>query len=240
MEKDIGNKGEENNLPDGLVRKDIISDGSGSPSSYSKRKKKDHPKKDFSLSGIFLIIVAVFCLILSNYVPWAYVQYEDGEASGEEIIYSGYKETDFVNKEIRNFFKFPNNMGVYINDFTDTPNSVFYGSVSLIILGFLFIAFQTLDRIKDFTEGFFATFHSIFALFTIVISFFMALSVTKFLSAYFLMYENINLITESIPAVVFLAPILIFVLTLGIIKATFMIFRINIKKIEKRTNLETM
>jgi len=210
------------------------------------------PKKPFLKSGILLLVISVICIILTLYVPWAYIECDSAfdNTKNSDLIYRnhGVEDFDYDNKsqEILNIFE-PNNcsdttcnyIGLNFNDFGSTPTLTLYGFIILAIIGLVFLIFQILDRIYNYSEDKFTLFQTIIAGATVITSFFIFMLMIKFIAVYFMLYYNHSFIPqENIGYFSPLAIIFIFVL-IGIIKVSFSIMKINYTELEKKLISET-
>jgi len=208
--------------------------------------KKTNTKKPFLKSGIILVIMALICLVIISFAPWAYVKcdldYEEGKA--DKFIFKNYDENDIgydnESQKIVNIFESNNCtssscnfVGLNFEDFSNTPKITFYGFGILALLGLIFIIFQIIEKKRSFSVEMFTIAHSIFSTATIIISTFLFILVIKFFGIYFLLYYNDPFITTK--NIVFVSPVAITLLIIlaAIIKATFGIMRINCTQLEK-------
>jgi len=208
--------------------------------------KKTNTKKPFLKSGIILVILALICLVIISFAPWAYVKcdldYEKGTT--DRFIFKNYDEYDIghdnESQKIINIFESNNcsnstcnYVGLTFKDFRNTPKITFYGFAILALLGLIFIIFQLLEKKRNFSVEMFTIAHSIFSTAIIIISSFLFMLVTKFIAIYFLLYYNNPFITTK--NIKFVSPVaitLIFILAV-IIKVTFGVMRINCAELEK-------
>lgn len=203
-------------------------------------ENNEEKKKPFFQSGILLIIVAIICIALITYTPWAYIKadQENSSESADMFILKDFdkNELEYTNESVTIISVFEpkncsngdcNYLGLTYDDFSDTPKATIYGFIGLAVLGFIFVIFQILDRKKNFDSDMFALVHSIFAVLAIIISVFILTLILKFFGVYLLLFYNSPLyLTENIAFVSPIAIALGFVL-LGIVKASFSILKIN-------------
>jgi len=208
--------------------------------------KKRNTKKPFLKSGIILVILALICLVIISFAPWAYVKcdldYEKGKT--DRFIYKNYDEYDIgsdnESQKIINIFESNNctnsscnYVGLTFKDFRNTPKITFYGFAILALLGLIFIIFQIIEKKRNFSVEMFTIAHSIFSTATIIISSFLFILVIKFFGIYFLLHYNDPFITTK--NIVFVSPVaitLLFILA-AIMKGTFGVMRINCAELEK-------
>ena len=193
-------------------------------------------KRPFLKTGLILIVVALICLGVVVYAPWAYVNcdsYDKNQITEEFIYYGNY---DIENEEVKNIFNPPSNnctnsscqhTNLNFDDFTQTPNMAIYSFIFLMIIGLLFVIFQIIDKVQTFSEKRFITLYSTFSMFSLIVSVFILLLMTKFIAIYFSLFYNSEFIyTKNI---IFISPaaIVIICILLGLIKINFSVMIMN-------------
>ena len=199
----------------------------------SKKSNKKSYEKTFPRLGILLISFAILGLVFINGVPWAFINFDDGYGNINVAIYSNFRESDTDYQAVVDLLKSPNYIGIAIDDFTTTPQLVYYGFISLIILGIAITIFGIIDKLRHFSIETFTVIHFIFAASTIISGTFIAISAMKFLGAYFLQYYNIDLISLNIKLLAFPAAFILIALGLIIVKIAFTIMRMDFVILQK-------
>jgi hypothetical protein len=206
---------------------------------FKNQEKEKKRKKPFLKSGIALIVIAIICIALINYLPWLYIKYEP---EGEHIEESYYR--DFVNynnsypQNITGLFEPENGssyIGLSLDDFSNIPKTASYLFISLLVLGILFTIIVLLDRLRNYSLEFVVTMHSIFSTIAIIICIYLIFILVKFLGAHFLLYHNQPLIITTLPNVILLfpVPILLIFLASGIMKTAASIMKMNYRELKR-------
>jgi magnesium-transporting ATPase (P-type) len=204
---------------------------------FKKKEKKEKKKKPFLKSGIALIIIAVICLSVINYIPWLYVRYDsDVNENGytENIYYRDFE--NLYNKKdlnISSLFELKNGSyqtGLSFDDFRDVPRFSSYGFYILLIIGLLFTIILIIDKYRDFNNIKINLFHSILSVITIAVCIYILLLLVKFIGAHILIFYNLPEILQSLPNIIliFPVPIMLIIITSGIMKIAFTILKINL------------
>lgn len=210
-----------------------------------KKEKKEKKKKPFLKSGIALIIIAVICLSIINYMPWLYVRYDsDINENGyvEGTYYKNFKNLDdTIDPNINSLFELKNGSyqtGISINDFSNAPKFSLYGFYILIIIGLIFTIVLLIDRYRNFSDIRINILHSVLSAVTIIVCIYIIYLLVKFIGAHLLMMHNLPEILQTLPNVIliFPVPLAIIITTAGIMKVTFTILKINLFKLEKTTS----
>ena len=214
-----------------------------------EKKPKKTVERPFLKSGILLIIVAILAISFIDYSPWMYINHQTNEGTVEQLIYRDYDETE-MNQTILGLFYSPctnctnnsqNYIGLTFDDFIESPNIVYNGFLTLIIIGIIFTVFVVIDKFRRFSEEIVYATHSLFSIGAIIISMVILISTIKFLGTYFLLHHNQPFIEMSgikNISVVFLTPIIIAILSLILIRGSIMTFKINYREMEKKFNLD--
>jgi len=214
-------------------------------------KTKDDPihKKPLMKSGIALIVVAIICLSIINFVPWLYVKYDSelSEAGHVEGFYYKDFETPedaFFQDEVYNFFQ-SRNMSVYtgvnIDDFSEIPDFLTLCFYSFLILGIIYSLFAVYYKFKNFDFELSVIIQAVFAGSIIIISALVIFASLKFLGAHLLYNYNFELISNNLLNAVFIfpSPVIIIFTSAGIMKVAFSFLKINIREISKKINSDT-
>lgn len=211
-----------------------------------KIKEKTTPKsKPFYKSGIMLLIVAIICFGIVNYMPWFYVRYDGENGTKEQIFYKDFKMEDVNYEEIQELLVSNNGthyLGFSQNDFKKIPATISNYFIGLGALGILFIILQMLDRKLKLSLDSFSVIHSIFSAVTMSIGLVIILIMMRFLSSYILLYYNMPLITRymNVTNVIVLFPVVFIVVFVAasIVKVSFSIMKINFREIEKKAGIK--
>jgi len=223
-------------LLDEIFKKAEVSKG------LRKEERKTQKKKPFPKSGIVLIITAIICITLINHVPWLYIKYDSQSVEDGTIEEFYYR--DFINKEghyyteVDTLFEPLDHSfytGLSMDDFTVTPRVMYYMFLFLILVGVASIVFHLINRFGKYSFEKSAITQSIFAMVTCIAGIYLVLLLMKFLGVYLLLCYNSSFILQSLPNIMlfFPAPIILFIITLGIIKTSFSLIRMNFRALEK-------
>jgi hypothetical protein len=207
----------------------------GLRSSDSDTNKKMSYEKTFPKVGLLIITLAIVGLLFISNVPWVYIRYDAGK---EAAFDSSFENVE--NETLLNIFKSPYHLGLSTGDITYAYSAIFFGFISLVILGIVITIFGILDKFRDFSIETFITIHFIFTTAIIAPSTFIALSGMKILGAHFLFYHNSNLILD--PKLTFLffpAVAIAVVLGLIIIKLMFTVIRMDFSALQRIKDTET-
>lgn len=235
------------------LSKDELLDENFKKAEKTKLKKDDKKtkveNKPFLKTGILLLLIALICLMIVNFLPWAYVRCENSSGGGEveAFIYSSDKASDINEKDIVNIFEVSevnstlyssNFVGINFDDFKISASILNLGFVFLSLMAIGFIIFQMIDRSKNIFKNGFMFFHSAFSCLIIIACFFLLFSLVKFFSVYPLLSYNSAFINNSNVLILFPVPIAISIVMLIVIKAFFSVMKIYIKKIRDKTDKE--
>lgn len=210
-----------------------------------KKEIKEKKKKPFLKSGIVLIITAVICLSIINYMPWLYVRYdpdvnEDGYIEG--LYYRDFKNLDDpLDSNISSLFELKNGSyqtGISLDDFSTTPRFSSYAFYILVIIGLLFTIILLIDRYRNFSDIKINILQSVLGVITAAVCIYIIYLLVKFIGAHILMMHNLQEILQTLPNVIliFPVPLVIIISTAGIMKVTFTILKVNLFKLEKMTS----
>ena len=215
---------------------------------FRSKSGKKVPKKPFLKLGLVLIFIAVFSLVVINFMPWMFVKYNtEYETMQESHSLEDFKNSDeLFYRETRYIFESPctncsnnskNFIGLTIDDFTGIASTVSYAFYSLIILGAVFTTFEIFRKKRDTDADIVTLMQSMFATAACVIGVFTALLLIKFLGPYFLLYYNRPFIEASginTLVIIFPAALILIIISFVIIMITTSVMRINFHEFEKR------
>ena len=200
--------------------------------------KRQIKKRSISSIGVILILIAIVCLVIVNFGPWALIFFEADYGSDSVWIFKDTQASDINSQDVIDLFSSPNYIGITIEDFNSAAWSVTKGFISLIILGLIIIIFQIIDNMKDFSEEIFCVFVSVCASGVFLSSLYIILSTVKFIGSYLLIAENMSLF--KIKAIVaFLIPILILVVSFIILKISYSFIKFYFREIERKKVITT-
>jgi hypothetical protein len=217
-----------------------------------KKEIRTIVKKPFNKIGIFIIIIAIICLIIINFVPFMYIYYEtDYESIKEYFSYEDLKYNQFESGKINSLFESnclncsdnsESYTGLTVNDFSDTPKITNYILYITIIVGAIFTIFIIFDRKKEFSENTNIFINSVFTTFIILIGIIILLMNIKFLDAYLLQQLNKPFIAAlgfNRVQLIFFVPyvLILFSFVLFIVGIIFM--RVNLNKAVNRYFYDT-
>jgi len=208
-------------------------------------------KKPFLKLGIILIIIAVLSLAVINNLPWMYIKYKADYGAVEELYYRDFKnEEGHYYKEIDNIFESPcvncsnnstNYIGLTKDDFSNIPKNTSYGFITLAILGIVFTIIEVFRRRRNFSINTASIIHSVFASAALFIGVVVALLSIKFIGFYFLLYYNkpfIEVLGIKNIILIFIAPIILIVISYAIIMIAIIVMKINFNEFEKKLKSE--
>ena len=206
-------------------------------------------KKPFSYLGIFLIIAAVVCLIITEQIPWFYVKYDINNNENMTTIEESYYK-DFVNKngnnynQIRNLFEPINRsylIGLSIDDFVATSILSYYSFLMLIFLGFFFTVFVVLYRVFKYSYETMIIIQSFFAATSAVVCVFLLFIFVKFIAAHVLFYYNTSMIHQILlnASISFPVPVIVIIIVSFILKICFVIVKSGYRELERMTTYST-
>lgn len=219
--------------------------------------RKINPKKPFLKSGILIIVIALLCLAIVNFLPWIHVEYDSQEFGTVKETFTFSYETDFKNEKLENvnlaklnstaigniygLFESQcsscsdsssNFIGLSINDFSDTAKMTTYSFFVLILLALFLIVFQIFDKIRNCSTDTVAIIHSIFAAGVMITSTYILLLIMKFFGAYILIYSNSSFIALKDLIVVFIVPVFLIILVPLLIVGANAIIKMNFNELK--------
>jgi len=218
------------------------------------KKKKVSTGRPFLKTGIILIIIAIAALVVIEQTPWLYIRHEANDGSSEQLFYRDFEtrnpEITKINQTVLNIFNSPCNncsnnsnnfIGLTIDDFTTTPQTTSSGFIALLLIGVIFTVFVIIDKFRNFYDEIVLAVHSLCSVGAIVACMIILISCMKFLGAYLLLHHNWSFIEisgiENV-RLVFLAPIILIVLTLMTLRGSMMILKINFREMKKMFHLD--
>jgi hypothetical protein len=168
-----------------------------------KPEKTDLPissKKPFIKIGLLIVIIALIGLVIINFVPFLYINYETDDSSIKQYIsYQEFKYDQLEPEKIYSLFESTcidcsensdSYIGITINDFIDTPKFTIYVFYVMIVTGAIFTIFMLVNRRKNFSENTSIIVHSIFTAFIIITGIIILILNMKFLAANLLQQLN--------------------------------------------------
>ena len=210
-------------------------------------EKRKSIKKPLKLSSFLLIFLAIFAVICVNFVPWMYINANTTYGPSEVIIENNF---NIINVHHNSsvllpieLFSFPcencsynssSYIGLTSEDFTKTYNLLLLILYIFIGLSVIFSTFIIIDRFKNYSFEFVNFFHSFYAVGIIICSIIIFLSITKFISAYFLLYYNWSYIKELgfiDVRIVSIVPLILLLLSVVFIKIGTTLIKGNFKEI---------
>jgi len=211
-----------------------------------KTKEKTTPKnKPFYKTGILLIIIAMICFGIINYMPWFYIRYDGEDGTKEQIFYKDFKMEDINYEEIQKILSSNNDthyLGFSINDFKNIPTTISYYFIGLGAIGFLFFLLQMFDKKLKLSLDSFSIIHSIFSAVIMSIGLVILLIMMRFISSYILLYYNMPLIETyiNVTNVIVVFPVVFIIIFVAaiIVKLSFSIMKINFREIEKKAGIK--
>jgi len=216
----------------------------------SKESIKARP---FLKLGVLFIIVAIFALVVINYVPWMFIRFDAEYGTINAFYYSDletketgyYLEIDYIfESKCTNCSDFSKNfIGISKDDFSDVPKNCSYASYILIIVGVVFTILWIFYKFRNYFSSFITIIHSSFATANIIFGSFIIFLNAKFLSVHYLSYFNKPFIeTSGLSNIIFLflAPLLLMIIGIGSIIISIIIININLRVYEKKRSLESI
>jgi hypothetical protein len=215
----------------------------------SKKRKKFLPKEKKDLKKIFpifgIIFIGIISLLIINYLPWMYIKYYNSDINEiDGFFYRDFK-TNLKSKEVLDLISLKSNnrdgynqnyIGLSKEDFFNTPRYCFYGFVGLILIWLSSIIYAFIDKFRNFSDKIAFLFYSTTAALEIIIGITILSLCGKFIGAYFLLYYNKPLI-ENIglndTKLLILAPIILIIFAIIIIKAAMIAADLNFKELKK-------
>ncbi|MCJ7570856.1 MAG: hypothetical protein MUO82_03130 [Candidatus Thermoplasmatota archaeon] len=204
-------------------------------------EKLKSKKKPFFKLGLILIIFGLICLLIINFIPWAYAIYDNKTSNLEnnEIFYYSDKIDNFSNDT--NFSSFFESKDSYkylgVNSYTLklTSSAQSFIIYEIIALGCFFTIIGIFIKGIDFSIEKYKLFHCFFALITTILGIYLIFITIKFMGANILVFYNANFISDNIQnlAFIFISPIALLFITSGLIYMTFTVLKINFNDFEK-------
>jgi len=226
------------------------------PNKIKPIQKKIVQKNPFLKSGIIVIIIAILCLAIINYLPWMYIQYEDPELGTIEEMFNkdfGDKIEKYIEKNrnsnsnaysgIYNVFESQcsncsnnsnNFIGLTLDDFSNIPTRAFFSFIILALLGLIFTIFQIVDKFRRFSIDTNAIIHSAFAIGLILVCAYLLVLIVKFFGAYILLAINWPFIGLNEIRILFVVPLILIFIIPVIIKGATAIIKMNFNELKKR------
>jgi hypothetical protein len=168
-----------------------------------KPEKVDLPitlRKPFIKIGLLIVIIAIIGLVIINFVPFLYINYETDNSSIKQYIsYQEFKFDQLEPEKIYSLFESTcidcsensdSYIGLTINDFIDTAKFTIYIFYIMILTGIIFTIFILSGRKKNFSENTIIIIHSIFTVFIIITGIIILILNLKFLAANLLQQLN--------------------------------------------------
>ena len=213
-------------------------------------KEKTHKqKKPFLKTGIAILIIAIICIGIINFVPWLYIKYDSTLVDSGEVEQSYYidlwsDEDNYFDSEVENLFIQQNSTmysGIVREDFKQIPNLSMYSFLILGVIGLILILLAIISRIRDVSPEIMISIHSIFSVIIIIICIYIVFLNMKFLSASLLMNYNYKFLNQIIPNFVMLfpAPLILIFMTSGLMKAAFSLLKIKFRESVKEFDEDT-
>jgi hypothetical protein len=228
------------------IKQEILDENFKKASTTINNTKKENIKKPikkpFFKLGFCLILISIFCLILLNLVPWAYIKYDNkiSESKNNEFFYNnnGEIETSSNDTNFTNFFKSEGSyesIGISSYDLTKTSKVQSYIFYAFIAIGIVFTIFQIIFRKRDFSIKKYRLFHAFFALITAILSIYFIFISVKFMGANILIGYNIQNVLGNLEklVVVFITPVVLIFIVSGILKIAIAVLKINFNEFEK-------
>ena len=231
------------------ITKDDILDETYKKAEVSKRVQPKEEKKPFKKPylklGFFLIIISILSLIFITYSPWIYIKYDAEYGTIQQFFNRDftngkyYKEIDYIfqsactncSNSSKNF------IGIIKNDFIDIPRLTSYAFILLLTLGIIFTIFEIIERKRNYNTEKVAFVHSTFAIFSLVISFYLLILIIKFFSVYFLLYYNQSFIEAVyVKNIILVFPVItiLFIILFLISIVSIIVMKINFSYFEKK------
>lgn len=203
-------------------------------------------KKPFFKLGLILIIVSIICLLIMNFVPWAVVSYDNNilNIKNNEIYYY----TDKIDKNTNDvsfssFFESQDSyeyIGLNSNSIKSSSITLSYLLYAIIAIGVIFTIFGLFISRSDFSIEKYRLFHCFFAFITALICIYFVFISIKFIGANILMLYNSEFIPADIEnlAFIFISPIIVLFIVLGLFKLNISVLKINFNIFEKNYLIE--
>lgn len=220
------------------------------------KKTNSIQKKPFLKSGILIMIIALFCLIIIQFAPWMYITFDVENGKVEEFYYKDFKndnieDADTVNSSADDIYSIfessctncsnnsNNFIGLDIYDFSYTPKMTTYGFIILFAMGLIFTIFTIVDKVKKISMDTTAIVHSLFATGIILIGAFVLFLNIKFIGTYFLLHHNWSFIDIKNLKMIFIAPFILIAIMPLIIKGATAIIKMNFNELKNKSDKDT-
>ena len=213
--------------------------------SIDKNKIRKQKKPIFNI-GFVVLIIAIVLFAVINYLPWMHIQYKSSSDSDfiKKEIYKDFKENKIDNKTlIQDFFNSENStmyLGLNKNDFSLLPQISNLSSIILVLLSFIFIFIEILDRKINFSYDKLLIFQTIEISMMTIVFLYIIYTLIGFLGANILSFTNINILGTifSQYTIIFTAPIVITSISAASIKICFTVIKSNYSEMFKLSNLK--
>lgn len=211
----------------------------------SKNTKIQKKTKPFFKIGFVILIIAIICLAVINYIPWMYIRYSSPSQSDfiEKSYYKDFKTQEEGNEsKILDFFNSKNSslyLGLNKNDFSLIPEISSYISYILVILSLIFITLVVLDKKFDFSLKKVLVFQTLITSIIIILFLYTIYILVQFLGANILSFTNITILKTFFPdlAVIFTAPLVIISLSAVSMKICFTVIKSNYNEMFKLSDV---
>lgn len=175
-----------------------------------------------------------------------HIQYKSSSDSDfiKKEIYKDFKENKIDNKSlIQDFFNSENStmyLGLNKNDFSLLPQISNLSSIILVLLSFIFIFIEVLDRKINFSYDKLLIFQTIEISIMTIVFLYIIYTLIGFLGANILSFTNINILGTifSQYTIIFTAPIVITSISAASIKICFTVIKSNYSEMFKLSNLK--
>lgn len=206
----------------------------------TKEKSKFKNKPFFKL-GLLLIVVGIICLLIINLVPWVYVVYDNkiSNVNNNEVLYYNNKIDAFSSDKYFTSFFASQDSNLYfgVNSFDLNSDYIIQSFIlyTIIILGFVLTIIGLFIIKSDFSIDKYRLLNCFFAIIIALLCIYSIFITVKFLGSEILIFYNSNFISDNITnlAVIFLAPIILIVMTSFLLKINITILKLNLKYFEK-------
>jgi hypothetical protein len=197
--------------------------------------------RPFRKAGILIIIIAVICLVLISYLPWAYFKYEpqNQEEFVEELYYKedmdfNINQERFLNSENGSYY-----IGLSSGDFIYAYDMAFNCFVIFIAIGIVLSLFEIFTKGKKKFHEISILINSFAILIIALLCVFLVSIYIKFLSAHFLLFYNSSLISKNFTniSIIFPAAFIIVIIVSGILKIAFTTMKMYFKELGVVTKL---
>lgn len=211
-----------------------------------KKEKKAtvYSKKHFFQFGVFLIIAAVICLVITEMIPWFYVKCEINDNGNTTILKTNYYK-DFLTRDgddrnqIRELFEPINGsylLGLSVDDFFSASIFSYYSFLILILLGLIFTVFAVLYMFSKLSHETMIVIQSVTSTVSAVICIFLLIVFIRFGAAYVLFYYNIDSINQMVSnaSVSLPVPIIMIIIFSFILKICFTMVKLGYRELERK------